>query len=209
MGCFMLDILLPMPEDCVQMTSWDLITKNLIRTDHKGKHRTHIAIYKVLPHVMREHLASLLSHYSQILGATYDSLIGGWSFEIMVTSSNSASPVTSMTASGIGVVKPLVGSRSVPTFPKKPLSSACAVVEKESGEWLVASRPRGKCQKVGSQSPEAPGSKGINSPIPSTSVKGDIPASFKEMQKKYETHFEKTEKIKRLQEKLEVQLKSH
>lgn len=89
--------------------------------------------------------------------------------------------------SAIGVVKPLIRSRSEPTLPEKPLSSACAVVEKENGEWLVSSRARGKCQTVGSQSPEAPGCKGINSPIPSTSVKDDIPASFKEMQKKYDT----------------------
>lgn len=59
------------------------------------------------------------------------------------------------------------------TFPEKPLTAACAFVEKENGEWLVAERVRGKRQTVGFQSPEAPGTNGTYSPTPSTSVKGD------------------------------------
>lgn len=56
-------------------------------------------------------------------------------------------------------------------------------------EWQVSGRGRGKLQAAGLQSSEAPRNKGTNSPTPSTSVKGDAPASqtisFKQLQKKY------------------------
>lgn len=94
-----------------------------------------------------------------------------------------------MAVSGTGVVKHAVVSRSDLRFPKKPLPAACSVVEKEKG---VAGRATGKRQI-------APGTKGTNNPTPFTNIKGDTPASFREMQT--------PDSKKKLKGKFEQQLK--
>lgn len=105
----------------------------------------------------------------------------------LTVSLSSTLPVMGMSASS--VVKPLVGSSSKSTFPKEPLPTASAVLEKGEGEWLDASRARGKHQTAGPQSPEVPRMKDINRLIPSTSVKCDAPAI------KENTSLEKMKKV--------------
>lgn len=73
-------------------------------------------------------------------------------------------------------------------------------------EWLVAGRARRKLQTAGTQSPEAPETKGTDCSTPFISVKANAPGSkiisIIECQRKYDPGFEKTEKIKRLKTKL-------
>lgn len=112
----------------------------------------------------------------------------------------STSPVTGMSANG---------SCSHHAFPEKPLSTVSAVAEKRKGKYLVTTRVRGRHQTVGPQSLEVPRTKGTHSPIPSTSVKDDAPASvkasFEELQTKYDPGYEKTDRIKKFKTKLEKQ----
>ena len=84
-GFFSWDILLPTPEDCLDMTRRDLITKDhIFRTEYEGRRRTRVAVFEVPPQVIGEHLAAYLKRYGEILTASCDNLNGGWSFEIML-----------------------------------------------------------------------------------------------------------------------------
>lgn len=72
---FMWDILPPTAEDCVKVTSHELITKDLIlQTEYQSQHRTPVTLLEVPPKVIGEHLAAYLIQYGQILGATSDNL---------------------------------------------------------------------------------------------------------------------------------------
>lgn len=67
-------------------------------------------------------------------------------------------------------------------FPEEFTRDAGAIVEKGDGEWQVAGKGRGKFQTAGSQSPEAPGTKGTDSYTPSVNTKDDAPVSETKMQ---------------------------
>lgn len=67
----------------------------------------------------------------------------------LLTFSTSASLVMVMPTSGTVVVKPLVRYGSEFTFSEMPFPTACAIKEKENGEWQVASMARGNRQTAG------------------------------------------------------------
>lgn len=62
---FMWDILLPMPEDCVDVTSHDLITKDyIICTEYRGRLRTKVTVYEISDYILGENLGVYLMQYS-------------------------------------------------------------------------------------------------------------------------------------------------
>lgn len=53
LGYFMWDILLSTPEDCVDVTSRDLIKKDyIIRTEHRGRRRTKVTVYEIPDYIL-------------------------------------------------------------------------------------------------------------------------------------------------------------
>lgn len=49
----MLDILLPIPEECIDATSLNLITRyHIIWTEYRGLYRTKVTVYDILDYIL-------------------------------------------------------------------------------------------------------------------------------------------------------------
>lgn len=119
----------------------------------------------------------------------------------------SVSPVVGMPATRTDVENSPVGSNSQPPFPEKPLPATSVIREKGEGEWQVVGKAKGKTQAAEPR-PTLKTANDTNSPTPSTSAKGDSPASYSEKLRekmiRYEPSFEKKEKLQLLKESLKT-----
>lgn len=85
LGYFMWDLLLPTPEDSVDATSRDLITKYYItRTEYRRRPRTKMVVYEIPVYILREHLAVYLMQYDQLVNVIPEYETGDWGVELVV-----------------------------------------------------------------------------------------------------------------------------
>lgn len=107
-----------------------------------------------------------------------------------------------MPATGTGLLKRSVGSRSGPSFPFCP---SLVRLWKRTTEWFVVGTDRGKGKTAGPQIPGAPKGNGTDSPTLSSSFKDDALAtvSMNQLQQHYDQCFDrkKTDKTQELQAK--------
>lgn len=85
-GFFILDILILTQKDCVEDTCRELITEYNInlQSEYEGRRSPPHRKIRDPSTNIGEHLAAFLSQYGEIVGTCCNSLIGGWSFEIML-----------------------------------------------------------------------------------------------------------------------------
>lgn len=83
-------------------------------------------------------------------------------------------------------------------FPVKPLLAACAIAQKEVGEWQAVGRAKGKLQAAGSRSTQASTCRGHKQFHYLCQFQGQFPDQLRIQKLKYEPSFEKATKLHQL-----------